>query len=66
MAKRSSEIQAKYDSTHCKHYSLKFNVINDEEIVEKLSSVPSIQGYIKQLILKDIGLVPKTESEKST
>ena len=54
MAKNSSRIQAKYDASHCKHYSLKYHIINDEEVIEKLSSVPSIQGYIKELILRDI------------
>ena len=54
MVKNSSRIQAKYDASHCKHYSLKYHIINDEEVIEKLSSVPSIQGYIKELILRDI------------
>ena len=63
MAKRSSEIQAKYDATHCKHYSLKFNVINDEEVVEKLASVPSIQGYVKSLVIKDLNSAPKRLSD---
>jgi len=54
MAKNTSRIQAKYDATHCKHYSLKYHIINDEEVIEKLSSVPSIQGYIKQLIIADL------------
>ena len=54
MAKNSSRIQAKYDASHCKHYSLKYHIINDEEVIEKLSSVHSIQGYIKELILRDI------------
>lgn len=58
MAKRSSEIQAKYDATHSKRYSMKFHVINDEEVINKLSSVPSVQGYVRQLVMKDIGSAP--------
>lgn len=54
MPKNTSKIQAKYDATHCKRYSLKFHIIKDEEIVDKLASVDSIQGYIKKLILADI------------
>lgn len=69
MVKNTSRIQAKYDATHCKHYSLKYHVINDEEIIEKLSSVPSIQGYIRKLILDDIARTcsvsaPKAEGEE--
>lgn len=67
MPKNTSKIQARYDATHCKRYSLKFHIIKDEEIVEKLSSVESVQGYIKKLILADIestGLVQKNSKEK--
>ena len=56
MANNASRIkaQAKYDAAHCKHYSLKYNTTIDKEVVEKLASVPSIQGYIKQLIIADL------------
>ena len=54
MAKRQSEIQTKYDSTHCKRYSIKLHIINDEEIIAKLDSVPSVNGYIRQLIKQDL------------
>lgn len=63
MAKRSSEIQAKYDATHSKRYSMKFHVINDEEVINKLSSVPSVQGYVRQLVMKDIGSAPDKLSD---
>ena len=69
MAQTRSEIQARYDKSHCKMYSLKMNLESDADIIEKLSSVPSMLGYIKQLIRDDIARtssVPKTESEKST
>jgi len=54
MPKKSTISQAKYDSIHCKHYHLKLVDNTDNDIIEKLSSVPSMQGYIKQLIRDDI------------
>ena len=66
MAKAESRIkaQAKYDASHCKHYSLKYNIFIDKEVVEKLSSVPNMQGYIRQLVREDLsrtGSVPVPE-----
>ena len=46
---------AKYDSTHAKHLHIKLNIKTDADIIDKLSTVRSIQGYIKELIRKDIG-----------
>ena len=54
MAKTRTEIQAKYDASHRKTYSLKLHNESDADIIEKLSSVPSMQGYIKQLIRQDL------------
>lgn len=53
---RESKIRAnaKYDSTHCTGLYLKFNNGTDSDILEKLSSVPNRQGYIKSLIRQDI------------
>ena len=67
MAKTKSEIQAKYDKAHCKMFSLKMNLEYDADIIEKLASVPSMLGYIKQLIREDIKRTtsaPKTEGEE--
>lgn len=76
MVKNTSRIQAKYDAAHCKHYSLKYNTTIDKEVVEKLASVPSIQGYIRQLIIADLAKeknkpkepksVPKVRKKKLT
>ena len=65
MAKSHSIAQAKYDSTHCKYYTLKMNLVNDADIIDKLNHETSKQGYIKQLIRDDIARtcfdsVPKT------
>lgn len=54
MAQSRSEIQARYDAKHCKMYSLKMSLESDKDIIDKLASVPSMQGYIKQLIRNDI------------
>ena len=61
MATNKSIIQARYDSKHCKNYTLKLNLVTDADIIEKLSSVPVVQAYIKQAIRNDIaaGSVPK-------
>lgn len=77
MATRKSINQARYDATHCKSYTLKLNTETDKDIIEKLSSVPNVQGYIKQAIRNDIHgtitmdskligtlPVPKTEREE--
>lgn len=61
MSTKKSQIQAKYDSKNCKLYSMKLNKQTDKDIITKLSAVPSMQGYIKQLIRKDI----KKEGEKT-
>lgn len=54
MAKNSTVIQTRYDATHCKNYHIKLHLTLDADIIEKLASVPSMQGYIKQLIREDI------------
>ncbi len=51
---KKSEAQAKYDAKAARRYGLKLNKTNDADIIRKLDSVDSIQGYIKQLIRKDI------------
>ena len=69
MAKTRTEIQAKYDANNCTRFSMKFHNVSDAELIEKLRSVPSIQGYVKQLIRADIAKsapvsAPKTEPEQ--
>lgn len=51
---KQSEIQKKYDSNNTRRFGLKLNLQTDKEIIEKLEAVPSIQGYIKDLIKRDI------------
>ena len=54
MPKKSTINQAKYDSVNCKNYHFKLVYKTDHDIIKKLSSVPSMQGYIKNLIMDDI------------
>lgn len=63
MANSHSIAQAKYDSTHCKYYTLKMNLETDSDVIEKLSNVESKQGYIKQLIREDIA---RTRTKSAT
>lgn len=46
--------QAKYDKANTRTYGIKLNLTYDADIIEKLALVPSMQGYIKQLIRDDI------------
>ena len=54
MVKKTTINQYKYDSTHCRVFRMKLNLTIDADIIEKLTSVPSMQGYIKELIRADI------------
>ena len=47
----------KYDRTHTKRYSLKLNTKTDADIIAKLDAVKNRQGYIKQLVIRDIRMV---------
>ena len=62
MATKLSIAQARYNKTHCKMVSLKFHNENDADIIEKLASVPNVQGFIKQAIRNEIARTEK-ESE---
>lgn len=44
----------KYDSQNTLRMSFKFNKNTDADVIQKLNTVPSKQGYIKDLIRKDI------------
>ena len=66
MADTRTQIQARYDSKNRKSFAVKLNYNYDMDIIEKLESVESTNGYIKQLIRDDIartrtGSAPKAE-----
>lgn len=54
MPTKQSISQMKYDKENTRYYGLKLVYKTDGDIIEKLASVPSMQGYIKQLIRADI------------
>lgn len=51
---KASERQARYDKANTKQIILKLNLTTDSDILEKLEAVNSKQGYIKELIRKDL------------
>lgn len=48
------ESKTKWDRENTTVVTMKLNKNTDADILEKLSSVPSKQGYIKELIRADI------------
>lgn len=46
--------KAKYDKANTKQIMLKLNLKTDADILDQLDSVENKQGYIKDLIRKDI------------
>ena len=46
--------QEKYDTTNTVQFKMKLNKKTDADILERLNEVPNKQGYIKDLIRKDI------------
>lgn len=51
---KQSQYSMKYDRSNTQRIYLKFNLKTDADILEKLDSVKNKQGYIKDLIRKDI------------
>ena len=46
--------QMKYDAENRRNYGFRLHNKLDADIIEKLASVPSMQGYIKDLIRRDL------------
>lgn len=44
----------KYDKEHTRSVLLKLNLVNDADILERLDAAGNKQGYIKELVRKDI------------
>ena len=51
---RKSLASAKYDADNAKRIYLKLNKKTDADIIGFLASKENVQGYIKELIRKDI------------
>lgn len=46
--------KSKYDAKNATYISLKLNKVTDQDILARLEGIPNKQGYIKELIRKDI------------
>ena len=46
--------KARYDAKTAKYYSLKLNTNTDSEMIEHLAKQENVQGYLKDLIRKDM------------
>ena len=51
---KASERQKKYDDKTARRYQLKLHQIYDKKIIDRLATVPSMQGYIRDLIRQDM------------
>ena len=51
---KHTEAQARYDKNNTRRIHLKFNLKLDADILQKLDSADSMQGYIKDLIRADL------------
>lgn len=54
MPTKATEVQARYDAKATRRYGLKLNLNTDADIIAHLEKQPSMQGYIKDLIRKDM------------
>lgn len=54
MATKKSMRSMRYDAKSARHYSLKLNNATDADLIARLDSVSSVNGYIRQLIREDI------------
>ena len=46
--------QKRYDAKNTRQLHLKLNRNTDWDVIDKLNSVPNMQGYIKKLIRADL------------
>lgn len=54
MTPAQKRAQDKYDKANTVQFRMKLNLKTDADILNKLSSVPNKQGYVKALIRSDI------------
>ena len=54
-ARRAKNLaKGRYDKENTRPLKLKLNLVHDADIIAKLETEPSMQGYIKRLIREDI------------
>lgn len=56
MSEAQRRAQDKYDRRNTVQVHLKLNLYTDKDILDRLNSVPNKQGYIKDLIRRDINV----------
>ncbi len=54
MTEAQRKASKKYNEKNTKLYPVKVNLKTEKDIYDKLESVDNVNGYIKQLIRKDI------------
>lgn len=54
MTEAQRKASNKYNEKNTKIYPIKVNLKTEKDIYDKLESVDNVNGYIKQLIRKDI------------
>ena len=54
MGNTSKEVYARYKKANYKDFTLHLNKNTEDDIIQKLDSVPNKQGYVKGLIRDDI------------
>lgn len=63
MERKSSDARIKasikYNQNNTKQYPIRLNLNTDADIIEKLSTVDSVAGYIKDLIRADMKKNPR-------
>lgn len=67
MAKTSEarlRAQTKYEKKNVSQVCLKYVTKNNQEILDKLNSVPSKADYVRQLILQDLEREKKEDNNK--
>ncbi len=54
--KKKARVKAsiKYNATNVKQIKLNLNKKTDADIIEALDAAPNVQGYIKELIRRDL------------
>lgn len=64
MAKKSTIQKAQYDAVNSRFYHIKLNRKTDADIIAKLESQKSMQGYIRELIRADIAAEGEYDDEQ--
>ena len=54
MGTKRTECQNRYDKEHCVQFKMKYNRTTDAEIIEFLQALPNKQGFLRELLKKEI------------